>query len=680
MPGALNGRRVLDFGQYIAGPAAAMLLADQGADVLRIDPPGGPRWATPANATWNRGKRRLTLDLKSEEGRTAALDLAHSADVLIENFRPGVMHRLGLGAAALTAAHPGLVYCSLPGFAPDDPRAALAAWEGVVGAATATYRPGAATARPVYTAIPIASMYAAIQGAVSIAMALHARERDGAGQRIEVPLFDAMYAAIGGRGVRLHSAPPSTAGTPTPLIRTYRCADGRWVMLHLSTSRFIGQFIEATGTQAWQDEGLYPRPRIPVDSAKAQELAARLTALFRTRTAQEWEDFLSAHGMEAAVCHTAAEWLEHPHPRAAGMVIEHDDPQYGRMLQPGIQVRLERTPGEVRASRDLSAPPDDWAATPQTAAPPAEPAATMRAALDGVRVLDLCIILAGPTCGRTLAEFGADVIKIDDPNREGGIVFHNDINRAKRSLLLDLKTADGLATFWKLVDTADVIVQNYRLGAAERLGISYEEVRKRKPDVIYASLNTYGHTGPWAGRPGHEQLAQAATGMQERFGGDGAPVLQPYAVNDYGTGFLGAYGVALALLHRQRTGEGQHLTTALAFTSGTLQSAFFHGYEGKVWDEPRGQDALGSGPLHRLYQASDGWLFLGACRADLPRLAALEGLAGLDAAGDDPALAALLEERIAAGTVAAWVERLTTAGAGAHAVAAISELMDDPWA
>src|SRR5262245_57621842 len=100
MPGALDGIRVLDFGQYIAGPLAAMLLADQGADVIRIDPPGGPRWVTPANATWNRGKRAVSLDLKSPDGSATMQDLIVSADVLIENFRPGVMDRLGLGAAA----------------------------------------------------------------------------------------------------------------------------------------------------------------------------------------------------------------------------------------------------------------------------------------------------------------------------------------------------------------------------------------------------------------------------------------------------------------------------------------------------------------------------------------------------------------------------------------------------
>src|SRR5688572_10522098 len=109
----LDGLRVIDFGQYMAGPLAAMLLGDHGADVVRVDPPGGPRWNTPANATWNRNKRSIVLDLKQDGGRDTARQLIAGADVVIENFRPCVMDRLGVGAAAMTEANPRLIYCSL---------------------------------------------------------------------------------------------------------------------------------------------------------------------------------------------------------------------------------------------------------------------------------------------------------------------------------------------------------------------------------------------------------------------------------------------------------------------------------------------------------------------------------------------------------------------------------------
>src|SRR4051812_35013653 len=111
---ALDGIRVLDFGQYIAGPMSAMFLADHGADVVRIDPPGGPRYDVAANATWNRGKRSIVLDLKKDSDRDTAQQLIARADVVIENFRPGVMDRLGIGARNMTSAFSRLVYCSMP--------------------------------------------------------------------------------------------------------------------------------------------------------------------------------------------------------------------------------------------------------------------------------------------------------------------------------------------------------------------------------------------------------------------------------------------------------------------------------------------------------------------------------------------------------------------------------------
>ena len=298
--------------------------------------------------------------------------------------------------------------------------------------------------------------------------------------------------------------------------------------------------------------------------------------------------------------------------------------------------------------------------------------------LEGIKVLDLCIVLAGPTCGRTLAEFGADVIKIDSPDR-ARVSFHNEINRAKRSIVLDLKAEEGLDVFWRLLENADVVVQNFRKDVVERLGIGYEQVRQRKPDIIYASLNTYGQEGPWAGKPGHEQIAQAATGMQERFGGDGQPLTQPFAVNDYGTGFMGAYAVALALLHRQRTGKGQHVDTALAYTACTLQSRFLQDYAGKRWDETRGQSALGTGPLNRAYQASDGWIFIVARDADLTALTGIEGLAEIDGLSGDE-LEGALGQRLMNATVAHWVGRLTAVGIGAHRIITDPrELLEDPW-
>jgi crotonobetainyl-CoA:carnitine CoA-transferase CaiB-like acyl-CoA transferase len=156
-------------------------------------------------------------------------------------------------------------------------------------------------------------------------------------------------------------------------------------------------------------------------------------------------------------------------------------------------------------------------------------------------------------------------------------------------------------------------------------------------------------------------------------------MIQPNPINDYGTGFMGAYAVALALLHRQRTGEGQHVDTALAYTAMIHQSPFMQLYEGKCWDEPRGQDRLGSGPLHRAYRGRDGWFFLGARQDEVSRLAAVDGLAGVASLRGE-ALERALEQQFMSDTADTWVVRLTRAGIGAHRyLGDLEELMADPW-
>jgi crotonobetainyl-CoA:carnitine CoA-transferase CaiB-like acyl-CoA transferase len=678
MAGSLDGVRVIDFGQYIAGPLAAMLLADQGAEVIRVDPPGGPRLVTPANAVWNRGKRSIVLDLKQDADRETARKLIASADVVVENFRPGVMERLGLGPEASREASQRLIYLSLPGFAHDDPRADIAAWEGVVGAATNLYtRPG----DPVFTALPISSGYAAFLGALSVAMALNARGRDGLGQRIEVPLYDATFTAVGYRAQRFHDYPqpePLGAGVRMDWFGEHRTKDDRWAYFHLGNKNALDLIAAAGALDWWQ----------------APDARERANTLFATRTAQEWEDLAAAAGTELAVCRTSAEWLEHPHARGSKMIVEVADREYGTMLQPGVQARLSETPGAIRGPAPaLDADRQSVLAelaTPRPAIRWSAGETDLRSALQGVKVLDLCIVLAGPTCGRTLAEFGADVIKVDGPPRPGvlgGRVPSNDapnsfnieVNRGKRSIVLDLKTDAGQEVFWKLVEDADVVVENYRRGVIDRLGVGYEAVRARRPNIVYASLNAYGYEGPWAGRPGHEQLAQTATGMSVRFGGDGRPTLQSVALNDFGTGLMGAYAVALALLHRQRTGQGQFVNTALAYTACTLQSAYMTGFAGKVWDEPRGQNATGFGPLQRLYHAADGWFFLGARDDQRAALAHLAGLAEPASLTGD-ALAHALEKRFATQPVAEWLEKLQEAGIGAQALATVDTMLDDPYA
>ena len=696
--GALRGLKVLDFGHYIAGPLLGMLLSDQGAEVIKVErPDGDPVRKELAFATWNRGKRSIALDLKSDLGRETAMKLARESDVLIENFRPGVMDRLGLGYGELAAGNPGLVYCSLPGFGEHHPSRHRQGWEPIIGASTGLYPKVEDSDEPLYSPLPIASTFAAIVSAVAVTMALCARDRNGEGQHIEVPLYDAMFTAMGRHLVKFHDQEdPDPRNQPRlPMQRQYQCADGRWVQNHGNYQRFVHQFLEAAGNPSWGPEAVADFGK-PLDLETADMWVQRFEETFKQRTSLEWQEAISEAGGACTVCKTVEEWLDHPHPLDAKMVVEVEDATLGRMKQPGVQVRLRGTPGAIQGRSPHLGEHTDEIMTELERSAPADPGGDVRAeetplsALQGVRVLDLCIVLAGPTCGRTLAEYGADVIKIDDPSRPYDQSGSMDVNRGKRSIMLDLKQEEGRQVFYELLETADVVVENYRKGSLAKLGLDYESLKKRKPNLVYASLNAYGYDGPWSERPGWEQLAQATSGMQVRRGGrDDAPMLMPYPVNDYGTGMMGAYAVALALHERNRTGRGQSVDSGLALTAGLLQSPYFLDFEGHRREEPEGRGLRGMSAWSRLFQAADGWVYV-HCHDDAARDKLLQlpdfstltvdpGGSGSDtAATEDGTQATKLAEVFAARPVSYWLATLIEAGIDAAPNIGVGDFRDMP--
>lgn len=693
MSGALDGLRVIDFSQYLAGPLVAMLLADLGADVIRVDPPGGPRWRHHANAILQRGKRSIVLDLKQPGDRAIGRRLIETADIVIESFRPGVMDRLGLGPAAMTAANARLIYCSIPGFAADDPRAALPALEGVVSAAAGLYLTPSWTPEvdePVFNPLPLSSSFAAMRAAQCIMAALIARERAGHGQRIEVPLFDASFEVIGLSGDRFPGKEPGrrdVSAYPWAHVAHFACADGRFVHLSWLEGHQLQLFAERFGSPEWAADGLLDEEKVRSDLAVTTELKRRLAAVFKTKTAAEWARIANPDS-DLAECLTTADWLHREEQaRATSAVISLTDPEYGETRQAGYPITLGRTPMRAQGPRhpldaDRAAILAELDRLPQRPPPTPDPRLpTPDSPLHGIRVVDVAQVLAGPTCGRILAEFGADVVKINNPYGRPFAGYHHLTNSGKRTMLLDLKAAEGMAVFWRLIERADVFSMNFLPLAVERLGIGYEQVARRRPDIVYSAITCYGWDGPRRTHGGHEQLGEAVTGMQVRWGaGFHEPIMQPMPICDYGTGNLAAFAVLVALFHRLRSGEGQFVGASLAQTGTFVQKPFMIDYVGRVWDEPAGQQAKGWGPLDRLYRAADRWFYLGAVGPDaLPRLAAVEGLDGIEGLSG-PALEAALSARFAVLPAATWVERLTAAGVGAHVLRDIQEVMEDPWA
>lgn len=679
--GPLSDLRVVDFGHHVAGPLASLMLAEQGADVVHVEAPGGSAYSELRDAFLNRSKRRVALDLKSAGDLEIARRLVASADVVIENFRPGVLERLGIDLGSARAADPGLITCSIPGFGRTDPRSGLRGFEGVVQAATGNWQPRAGEEpkgwdwdRPTFSALPIASHIAAYLAATSVVMAAIARRRSSLGQHVEVPLFDAMFTLIGHSGAYVDSAGlRQPRGIHQRGAGAFRCLDGRYVQFDTSSPRHLTWFARAAGLLGSVERDLLDLSR-NTDPEVNERLHACLRELFLTRPAAYWEELGNEAGAAMGFVRTPAEWISTEQAVASGAVVHVEDPLLGPLWSAGAPVRLGGFGDQPVAPRHPpGADNGDVLDELDRLGPRLRPEGMengLEKALSGVRVLDLGLALAAPTCGRILSEFGAEVVKLNAPNAGVG----GYLNRGKDSVLVDLDSLEGQEVYWRLVESSDVVVENFSPGTAERLGIGPDEVRARRPEVVYTSISCYGRTGPWARHRGWERQGQAVTGIMERT--ELPSVLGPYNIVDIGTGILASFGTALALYDRQRSGEGQLVCASLAQTATYHQSSFMFDFADHVPSEPRGYETLGLGPLQRYYQASDGWFFLGARQGDLGALGELTGRSDL---GDlpGPELEKVLEGFFASRSASSWAAELDSVGVAAQRAVSVAELMKD---
>jgi len=693
MPGALHGIRVVDFGHYVAGPLLAELLAQNGADVVHVDRPGGPRLAGLADAYLNRGKRRITFDLSTAEDRRAARRLCEHADVVVENFRAGVMGRWELGAADLTAADPALVYCSLPGFASDDPRSTLQAWEGVVMSATAGYRrlrehwdwkaralndvddPG----RPLLTALPVASSTAALLGALKVVSALYRRERTGGGAILEVPLAEAMLEVVG-----FHLEMPDFVGPredlPKPFLGSYRCSDGGFID-QVSYPRFVRGLLKACGEwDSWRADGLGDMSEVFTDPVLKRIAEERFVELIGTRPAEYWEQIVLELGSSAARVSTPGQWLHNEHARESRTVVEVADPEFGRLAMAGVAMELSETPATITAR---SLPDGDADAVGDLPASLTRLDATTTASdeppLAGVSVLELTQVVAGPICGRLLADLGAEVVKIANPAPDGNNGFHGSYtNRGKQTAFLNLQDPEEFELVRAAAHSTDVLLQNYAYGAIERYSLGYEALSATRGDLVYVSMGAYARGGRWRHRRGHENQAVAVTGLSTRYGGEeGWPMYQPYLICDVGTGIMGAFGAVVGLFHRSRTGRGQHISTSLTNVATLHQGIYLFagGPDDARLPEPSGAETRGWSPLQRLYRAADGWLFLAAEPDQENTVMDALGIHD-DVEADDMSNA--IESVLTRQTRARWAADLGARGITVQSVREIDEVANDP--
>ncbi|HEY8003355.1 MAG TPA: CoA transferase [Phenylobacterium sp.] len=672
---AYRGIRIADFSQGIAGPMAAVLLGDFEAEVVKVEPPAGDRLkAHPGYLAWNRNKQVVALDLETPGGLAAARGLIAGADVAIFSDPPGRLEALGLDGATLTAAHPTLIHAWMPPYGTTGRWSQIAPHHSLLAGLTSTaFRQGAYADQPVHLVLPVIFYGQAVMAAASIGAALLERARSGRGQAVTV---SGLNGAAEVSGVsRMLNQPPLPRGIPpgaNPRYRLYRCADGKWFFLGTLFTNFYRKAFEVLGLED------------AFEALEQDQLAARdlLVEMFATRTRDEWLEALQANDVPCAAVRRREAWFNGPTVAEGGLrqVLAH--PELGEVAMPAPPAKLSATPASIRGLPRPAATLPAWpprATTPVGQGGSAPP-------LAGVKVLNLGTVIAGAYAGTLLANLGADVVKVEgreaDPFRSDGPGFVG-YNRGVRGLGLDLKKPDARELFLELARSADVVIDNYRLGVRQRLGIDYATLKAINPRLISCSINAYGERGERAALPGFDPLLQSEGGMMAAQGGNDDPILYTIAVNDVATAGIVAASVIAALNARERTGEGQEVLTSLMAQSLLFQLGEVVDYQGRPPNDLGGVDCLGPRALHRYYVCADGWIGL-ACETH-GEARALADVLGLDLPPDalqaprDGELAKALEAALAARPRAETLDALLAAGVAAAPVLRSADALESDW-
>ena len=356
---ALDGLRVLDVTQVMAGPFCAMLLADLGADVVKVEPPAGDSTrqmpgavgtdSPPFNAL-NRGKRSIVLNLKTDAGREAFTLLARSTDILIENYRPGVMDALGIGYGVLSALNPRLIYASISGYGQTGPDRAKGGFDliaqGVSGIMSITGEPGRP---PVKSGIPLTDLSAGLFALVGILAAVEHRHRSGVGQQVDAALVDAGVALSVWEATEYFSGigVPTALGSAHRMVAPYqaiRCADG-YITLGAANERLFRRVCEVLGHPEWIEMPEF------ADATRRVRNRQRLTDLIEDITVQRprdhWLALLEANDIPCGPINDYAQVFADPHVIAREMVVETDHPTLGRLKTLGSPIKMSATPADV---------------------------------------------------------------------------------------------------------------------------------------------------------------------------------------------------------------------------------------------------------------------------------------------------------------------------------------------
>jgi crotonobetainyl-CoA:carnitine CoA-transferase CaiB-like acyl-CoA transferase len=348
-PPPLDGIRVVDLTSYIAGSYAAMQLADLGASVIKVESLEGDSFRElPGFFGWNRGKRSLSVDLKTADGRAIVHRLAEGADVVMENMRPGVAERLGVGYERLSALNPRLVYSSVTAFGSTGPNADRPGFDPIFQALGGIMTLQGFGGPPVYQRTAPCDYYTAALATQAILAALFTRERTGRGQRVETSLLRGAMALQAGVVIDYPNKPTLVRDNPT--YRLYQAGDGTWFFLAVGNQTFWVKLCKALELDDLADDPRFASWLARLENNQA--LLPLIDAKFKSNTREHWLELLAKHDIPAAPVQTAAEFMQHPSVRHHDMVHEYDHPEVGRLRLMGQPLAFTGTP-----TRDPGPPP-----------------------------------------------------------------------------------------------------------------------------------------------------------------------------------------------------------------------------------------------------------------------------------------------------------------------------------
>jgi crotonobetainyl-CoA:carnitine CoA-transferase CaiB-like acyl-CoA transferase len=722
-PGAvapLAGIRIVDLSIALPGAVCTQFLADSGADVLMVEPPGGsPVRALRGWPALGRGKRSRIIDLKVATGAVALDEVLRDADVVVTTFSPAALANLGINSEALLARHPRLVIAHITGWGRSGPWRDFKGYEGLVLAKAGlshAMRRMANPPRPSYVTVPYASFAAGHIAVHGILSALHERDRSGLGQIVDADLVRGVQSIDAWNwfgelvGIRWPEAYQTVEawteeGAPqSPMLLALLAAptkDGHWLQFAQVSPHLFAAMLTEFGVMElladpkWKGFPALENPEL------YREFWSILLSKVGERTLAEWQQcFDDKPNLCAELFRSGPQVFDHPQLIHDGRTTVVDDPEVGPVRQPTTLIHTSHGPlCKPSAAPRLGDAGDPWPTMPPSAATGGD--GSTAPPLDGITILEFGEMFAAPYASSVLADLGARVVKFEAMNGDNIRTLLQfpeaagaKVMQGKESVQVDLHTEEGQAVAHRLAASADVVLQSMRAGAADRLGIGAETLHAINPDLIYVSAPGYGVDGPYGARPSYAPSIGAAGGVALTNTPDAACATEclddvmyhaprvtsagtaPELQSDGLAALSVASAILTALVGRDRGRPVNDVRTSMLATVTHVLTDWIVEYADAPAALAPTHDGNGLSALYRIYDAGEGHIFLAAPQpkewqplveaiAEFTDLGADDRFSTQDGRRRfDDELARHLESVFSKEPAAFWEKRLSVAGIG----------------